>query len=162
MVYCICEGGLYTIRVRARAGCGPLLAGDRLTLPTEDGEGGDVATILGGARYRDMPAGAQAVISDVVLDLIRDLPDKFLAFYNRAGNLSRKFHAFQLLPGIGPSKALQMVEGRGRLGWDTLDAVDEACKIDSAQLLMERLVEELKDPQMTPSLLDHVVRIPDA
>ena len=162
VVYCICEGGLYTIRVRARAGCGPLMPGDRLALPTEDGESEEIATILGGARYRDMPAGAQAVITDVVHDLIRDLPDKFLAFYNRAGNLSRKFHAFQLLPGIGPSKALQMVEGRGRLGWDTFEDVDESCKIDSAQLHTDRLVEELKDPQMTPSLLENVVRIPDA
>jgi len=55
-----------------------------------------------------------------------------------------------------------MVEGRGRLGWDTFEDVDESCNIDSAQLLTDRLVEELKDPQMTPSLLDHVVRIPDA
>jgi len=162
VVYCICEGGLYTIRVRARAGCGPLFAGDRLILPNEEDEGGDVATILGGARYRDMPAGAQAVLTDVVHELISDLPDKFLAFYNRAGNLSRKFHAFQLLPGIGPSKAIKMVEARGRLGWDTFTEVDEACDIDSTQLLCDRLVEELKDPQMTPSLLDHVVRIPDA
>jgi len=112
VVYCICEGGLYTIRVRARAGCGPLLAGDRLALPTEDGEGGDVATILGGARYRDMPAGAQAVISDVVLDLIRDLPDKFLAFYKPLQEIPR-------LPVAPGNRSIEGASdgGRARKAW---------------------------------------------
>jgi hypothetical protein len=43
-----------------------------------------------------------------------------------------------------------------------MEEVDEACGIESTQLIAERLVEELIDPQITPSLLLNVVRLPDA
>ncbi len=109
-----------------------------------------------------MANSAQTVLIDVVKEIIGDLPKKYLSFYNRAGNRSLKFHAFQLRPGVGPSKATLMVKTRTRLGWETMEEVDEACGIESTQLIAERLVEELIDPQITPSLLLNVVRLPDA
>ena len=33
------------------------------------------------------------------------------------------------------------------------------CSIDSLQLIAERLVEELEDPKMVPSLLQNVIRV---
>ena len=121
-----------------------------------------MSQILSVARHREMANSAQTVLIDVVKEIIGDLPKKYLSFYNRAGNLSLKFHAFQLLPGVGPSKATLMVKTRTRLGWETMEEVDEACGIESTQLIAERLVEELIDPQITPSLLLNVVRLPDA
>jgi predicted nucleic acid-binding OB-fold protein len=72
--------------------------------------------------------------------------------------MSLKYHAFQLLPGIGNSKALQMVQLRGISGWSDFAAVDEACGIDSARLLAERYVMEMEDDAQTPRLLDILVR----
>ncbi len=161
ILYCIGEVDLTLLKVRAQAGCGRLEIGARLELPSEESEG-EVSQILGAARHREMANSAQTVLIDVVKEIIGDLPEKYLSFYNRAGNLSLKFHAFQLLPGVGPSKATQMVKSRTRLGWDTMEAVDEVCTIDSTQLIAERLVEELIDPKITPSLLSNVVRLPDA
>ena len=159
ILYCVGEVDLTLLKVRAQAGCGRLEVGGRLELPTEESEG-EVSQILGVARYREMSNFAQSALIDVVKTIIGDLPKKYLSFYNRAGNLSLKFHAFQLLPGVGPSKATQMVKTRTRLGWETMAEVDEACKIDSTQLIAERLIEELIDPQITPSLLANVVRVP--
>jgi putative nucleotide binding protein len=159
ILYCVGEVDLTLLKVRAQAGCGRLEVGGRLELPTEENEG-EVSQILGVARYREMSNFAQSALIDVVKTIIGDLPKKYLSFYNRAGNLSLKFHAFQLLPGVGPSKATQMVKTRTRLGWETMAEVDEACKIDSTQLIAERLIEELIDPQITPSLLANVVRVP--
>ena len=73
--------------------------------------------------------------------------------------MSLKFHAFQLLPGIGNSKALQMVKERGVTGWNACDEVDEACGIESVRLLAERYVKEMEDVAQTPRLLDLLVRI---
>ena len=161
ILYCIGETDLTLLKVRAKAGCGRLEVGGRLELPTEESEG-EVSQILSVARHREMANSAQTVLIDVVKEIIGDLPKKYLSFYNRAGNLSLKFHAFQLLPGVGPSKATLMVRTRTRLGWETMEEVDEACGIESTQLIAERLVEELIDPQITPSLLLNVVRLPDA
>jgi putative nucleotide binding protein len=92
-------------------------------------------------------------------EILSENPKTCLEFYNRAGPVSLKYHAFQLLPGVGPRKATQMVKSRVSAGWMTFEEVDEACTIDSLQLIVERLVEELQDPKMVPSLLQNVVRV---
>jgi predicted nucleic acid-binding OB-fold protein len=67
-------------------------------------------------------------------------------------------HAFQLLPGIGNAKALQMVQIRGIAGWNKFEEVDEACGINSVRLLAERYVKEMEDETQSPRLLDLLVR----
>ena len=84
--------------------------------------------------------------------------ERHLGFYNRANNLSLKMHAFQLLPGIGKAKALQMVQIRGIVGWSKFEEVDEACGINSVRLLAERYVKEMEDATESPRLLDLLVR----
>ncbi len=109
-------------------------------------------------RHRDLTPAAIGELTEAVLATISENPEKHLGFYNSAGPMSLKYHAFQLLPGIGNSKALQMVQSRGISGWSDFAAVDEACGIDSARLLAERYVKEMEDDAQTPRLLDILVR----
>ena len=51
-----------------------------------------------------------------------------------------------------------MVEIRGRTGWETIASLDEACQIDAADLLADRLCQEIVDPHTTPNLLDLLIR----
>jgi putative nucleotide binding protein len=99
------------------------------------------------------------VLLDVIKDILTENPKPSLTFYNRAGPVSLKFHAFQLLPGIGVKKAKKMMQSRTSMGWFSFEEVDEACEIDSLQLISERLVEELEDPKIVPSLIQNVVRV---
>ena len=89
--------------------------------------------------------------------IIKDT-ERHISFYNSANAMSLKFHAFQLLPGIGNSKAQQMVRKRGMAGWESFDQVDEACGVESVRLLAERYVKEMEDVAQTPRLLDLLVR----
>ncbi len=109
-------------------------------------------------RFKDLTGQSSSSIIDAVLDLINSDPDRHLGFYNRANNLSLKYHAFQLLPGIGNSKAMQMVKERGGSGWSEFGQIDKSCGIDSAKLLAERYVGEMQNPSESPSLLDLLVR----
>ena len=109
-------------------------------------------------RHRDLTPAAIGELTEAVLATILENSEKHLGFYNSAGPMSLKYHAFQLLPGIGNSKALQMVQLRGISGWSDFAAVDEACGIDSARLLAERYVMEMEDDAQTPRLLDILVR----
>ena len=52
-----------------------------------------------------------------------------------------------------------MMQSRTSMGWFSFEEVDEACEIDSLQLISERLVEELEDPKIVPSLIQNVVRV---
>ena len=109
-------------------------------------------------RHRDLSPAAISKLTEALLATISETPEKHLGFYNSAGPMSLKYHCFQLLPGIGNSKALQMVKLRGISGWSDFAAVDEACGIDSARLLAELYVKEIEDDAQTPRLLDILVR----
>jgi predicted nucleic acid-binding OB-fold protein len=150
MIQGISEKGLHLVRIRSSAGGSPHIPGTSIEL-----EG---MNVLGTTRHRDLSVMAQSELHEVVKAILTDNPEVCLSFYNRAGNLTLKMHAFQLLPGIGNSKAISMVEIRGRTGWDTIASLDEACQIDAADLLADRLCQEIADPHMTPNLLDLLIR----
>jgi putative nucleotide binding protein len=157
IIHCITEHHLHLIKARANSGCGILATGQKLDLPDEEASE-KIALVLGRGRYRELPNSAQIALIEVIKGILKDNPESSLTFYNRAGPVSLKFHAFQLLPGVGPRKAKQMMNSRVSAGWMSFEEVDEACTIDSLQLIVERLVEELQDPKIVPSLLQSVVR----
>jgi len=108
-------------------------------------------------RLKDISKNANSELLDAISEAISEDSQIHLQFYNSAGPMTRKFHSFQLLPGIGNSKAIQMVGLRGS-GWHEFSAVDEACTIDSIRLLAERYLKEMEDEAQTPRLLDLLVR----
>ena len=67
-------------------------------------------------------------------------------------------HAFQLLEGIGKSKALSMVEIRGRVGWDSLLHWMKPARLMPLTFLQIVCVRKSSDPHMTPNLLDLLIR----
>ena len=150
MIQGISEKGLYLVRLRAVADGSSHVPGTVIELEN--------VNVLGTTRHRDLSVMAQSELQAVVKGILTDHQDVCLSFYNRAGNLTLKMHAFQLLPGIGKSKAISMVEIRGRTGWETIASLDEACQIDAADLLANRLCQEIADPHMTPNLLDLLIR----
>jgi len=150
MIQGISEKGLYLLRIRSAAGSTAHVPGTSIELES--------VNVLGMTRHRDLSVLAQSELHGVVKGILSDNPEVCLSFYNRAGNLTLKMHAFQLLPGIGNSKAISMVELRGRTGWETIASLDEACQIDAADLLANRLCQEIVDPHMTPNLLDLLIR----
>ena len=150
MIQGISEKGLYLVRMRAPVDGNSHVPGTSIELET--------VNVLGTTRHRDLSVMSQAELQSVVKTILCDNPEVCLSFYNRAGNLTLKMHAFQLLDGIGKSKAISMVEIRGRTGWETIASLDEACQIDAADLLANRLCQEIADPHMTPNLLDLLIR----
>ena len=118
-----------------------------------DGEG-----IVGLLRHRDLSGTKQGELVSILTDIIKENPEVFMMFYNRGGPINRKMHAFQLLTGVGPSKAQDMVKKRGRAGWPDFAAVDQAAGFDTAEALAIRLNEELSDPGMLPNILNMLIR----
>ena len=108
-------------------------------------------------RLKDLSENANSELFDAISEAVSEDSHIHLQFYNSAGPMTRKFHSFQLLPGIGNSKAIRMVGLRGS-GWHEFSAIDEACTIDSVRLLAERYLKEMEDEAQTPRLLDILVR----
>ena len=64
------------------------------------------------------------------------------------------------------SNSLRALENQRHFPWlrfadglaETIASLDEACQIDAADLLANRLCQEIADPHMTPNLLDLLIR----
>ena len=161
LILAVTEGRLELVKLRAKPAPGSLSVGEHIYVGPEEPKRTHVAAVIGGMRWRDLSARAQAEAGLVIAGIVRDAPAIFLGFYNRAGNLSLKMHAFQLLKGVGAAKAQEMVRAReqhGRAGWPDLATLDEDCGVDSAMLLGERFAKELENPESQPRLLDLLLR----
>ena len=122
-----------------------------------DGEGDPEGSILGGARMDKMSNSAKMDFPLILQLFVEEHGKHFVdAFFNKAGNLSLKQHAFELLAGIGNKKALQMAELRGSSGFSSMAELNEKCGIDSAELLARRFFSEVEDRTLQPRLIDHL------
>jgi predicted nucleic acid-binding OB-fold protein len=150
-VQCITEPSLYIVRARV-SDTSEISVGSCIGIPSEN------IGVLSEVRLKDLSGSSQQELVGALSASISKDKDRHISFYNSAGPMSLKFHAFQLLPGIGNSKAIQMVKERGQAGWNSFEKVDESCGIESVRLLAERYVKEMEDVAQTPRLLDLLVR----
>jgi predicted nucleic acid-binding OB-fold protein len=130
-------------------------AGDRIYVGVDAAKRTDVGDILGMAKMELLSNSAASDLPLIVQLFIEEKATHFIkAFFNIAGPLSLKQHAFELLPGIGKKKALQMVEVRGSGGFTSLEHLNESCAIDAAELLSKRFVAEISDRNLQPRLTE--------
>jgi len=127
--------------------------GERIYVGVDSSKRTAVGEILGMAKIDRLSNSASNDLPLVTQVFIEENQNHFIkSFFNIAGPLSLKQHAFELLPGIGKKKALQMVEIRGSSGFTSLEQLNEACSIDAAELLAKRLVAEIQDRNLQPRL----------
>lgn len=159
VIVVVTEPALHVIRLRPKPNSGLQAVGARIFMGIDHSKREVVQDILGFARIRDLSNGASTELPIVIQQIIEDSPDVFVQqFFNRAGNLSLKMHAFELLSGVGSKKALEMVASRGRVGWESFAQLDEDCGINASELLAKRFVSEIEDRSLEPRLIDLLLR----
>lgn len=136
------------------AGKNPATAvGERIYVGVDSNKRTEIGEILGMAKMDRLSGSAISDLPLVTQMFVEENQAHFIkAFFNIAGPLSLKQHAFELLPGIGKKKALQMVEIRGSSGFSSLEQLNESCAIDAAELLAKRFVAEIEDKNLQPRL----------
>jgi predicted nucleic acid-binding OB-fold protein len=114
-----------------------------------------VGDIIGMARLDRLSTNASKELPIVLQTFIEENEIHFIkTFFNPAGYLSLKQHAYELLHGIGNKKAIQMVEERGSSGFTSFENLNESCNIDAAELLAKRFHSEIIDRNLQPRLTD--------
>lgn len=153
------EPNLHIIRIRSKSGTGQQQSGARLYMGVDHSQRDIVSDVLGFARIRDLSATTNFQLPVIIQQYIEDSPEVFIQqFFNRAGNLSLKMHAFELLQGVGNKKAQEMVQARGRTGWNDFASLNEVCGINASELLAKRFVSEIQDRGLQPRLIDLLCR----
>ena len=155
VIVAISEGQMLLCRLEPKAGIDPLLTTTRVYIGTDASKRVNVERVLGMTNLGRVANHVKADLPLVIQIFIEENEKHFIdMFFNRAGNMSLKQHSFELLPGVGNKKAMQMVEARGSSGFETLAALNEACGIDAADLLAKRFHTELDDRNIQPRLID--------
>ncbi|MCS5533480.1 MAG: DUF655 domain-containing protein [Candidatus Poseidoniaceae archaeon] len=161
IITAITEGKLFMCRLSAKKGIEALNPTDRIYIGLEQSKKEHVDSYVGGAKLDLMSASARQDMPLVVQLFIEDNSQHFIeAFFNVAGNLSLKQHAFELLSGVGNKKAMQMVkERRISSGFKSLEELNQSCNIDAAELLAKRFIMEIEDRSIEPRLIDHLLPV---
>lgn len=155
VVVAISESKLLLCRLQPKTGLDQLLATARVYIGAESSKREHIEQVLGMTNLGRLANHVKADLPLVVQIFIEENEKHFIAaFFNVAGNMSLKQHAFELLQGVGNKKAMQMVETRGSSGFESLAALNEACNIDAGELLAKRFLSELDDRNIQPRLLD--------
>ena len=160
IITAITEGKLFMCRLSAKKGIEALNPTDRIYIGLDQSKKEHVDSYVGGAKLDLMSASARQDMPLVVQLFIEDNSEHFIkVFFNAAGFLSRKQHAFELLQGVGNKKALQIVQERGSSGYKTLQSLNQSCNIDAAELLAKRFIMEIEDQSIERRLIDHLLPV---
>ncbi len=155
VVVAVTESKLLLCRLQPKAGIDQLLTTARVYIGTDTSKREDIENVLGMTNIGRLANHVAADLPLVIQIFIEENEKHFIsAFFNVAGNMSLKQHAFELLQGVGNKKAMQMVEARGSTGFESLAALNETCKIDAGELLAKRFLSELEDRNIQPRLID--------
>ena len=161
-VIALTENGLYLVKLRTVKTIKHFDLGQQVCISIDETERTEIESVLRIVRYKDLSGQGKNDISQILGEIILDKPEAYLSFFNRAQHLSRKMHSFGLLPALGRKLASQLVEMRGR-GWGSLEEVDASLKqirpnFNVEELLAERFVQEMENPQEVPRLIDLLLR----
>ena len=111
VVVAVTESKLLLCRLQPKAGSDQLLTTARVYIGTDTSKREDIENVLGMTNIGRLANHVAADLPLVIQIFIEENEKHFIsAFFNVAGNMSLKQHAFELLQGVGNKKAMQMVE----------------------------------------------------
>ncbi|ABL77762.1 DUF655 domain-containing protein [Thermofilum pendens] len=108
------------------------------------------ARLLSFARYLtydELSATAKANLVEAVTAIVKVQEKRFVDFFNNAQPLSKKAHTLELLKGIGKRTLWKILDERRRKPFESFEDIKARADIDPVELIVERILEELKEPQ---------------
>lgn len=98
-------------------------------------------------RYSDLSSTARDNLREVLVNLVKEHEKRFVQFFNSAQPLSKRTHELELLKGIGKKTLWKILEERRKKPFESFEDIEKRAGIDPVKLIVERIIEELKEPQ---------------
>ncbi len=97
--------------------------------------------------FEDLTSAAQSELPYIIIEAIEDQAEKFIAFYNNAGAITTRYHALELIPGLGKKTMLAIIAERKKGNFKDFKDLEE--RVDSIhspdKLIAKRIEVELSD-----------------
>jgi len=126
-----------------------LLSGDRVYIGKDLALRDRVEKVKGRVNYEDLSSSAHGELPYVLHDMVKQMEERFVKFYNEAPAISTRFHALELLPGLGKKTMTALIDERRKKLFEGF--ADISARVPSVhhpeKLVANRIELELTDPK---------------
>jgi putative nucleotide binding protein len=103
-----------------------------------------VQKIRGRVKYEELTPAAHGELPYVIEDIMKHQPERFVKFFNEAPAISVRYHALELLPGIGKKSVEHILNERRQKTFESFEDIEERAHIQHPQkVIIQRIVKEL-------------------
>jgi putative nucleotide binding protein len=112
-----------------------------------DGKREEVKFIKRRIEFKDLTTAAKEEVADVVEEIVKTKPSKFLEFFNRAGPITTRLHQLELLPGIGKKHLWAIIAAKKENEFKSFDDLKKRVSMlpDPEKMIIKRILEEMED-----------------
>lgn len=120
--------------------------GDRSYIGKDVDQRGLVQKIRGRVQYQELTPAAHGELPFVIEDIVKANPARFVGFFNTAPAISVRYHALELLPGIGKKSVEHLVAERKNKLFESFEDLETRGKIaHPVKVIVSRILHELQD-----------------
>ena len=112
-----------------------------------DGKRDEVKFIKRRIEFKDLTTASKEEVPDIVENLVKTKPEKFLEFFNRAGPITTRLHQLELLPGIGKKHLWAIIAAKKERQFESFEELKKRVSMlpDPEKMIIKRILEELED-----------------
>ena len=122
--------------------------GERIYVGKDANKRKKIEKIKGRINYEDMTSTAHGELPYVVLDIVHNLEEHFINFFNEASAISTRFHTLELLPGLGKKMMHEILDERKKKLFTSFEDMQSRIHFlrSPDKLISKRIELELTDP----------------
>ena len=112
-----------------------------------DGKRNEVKFIKRRMEFKDLTGASKEEVKDIIEEVVKTKPQKFLDFFNRAGPITTRLHQLELLPGIGKKHLWTIIAARKEKPFESFEDLKKRVTMlpDPEKMIIKRIIEELED-----------------
>ena len=101
--------------------------------------------VLGKLDYENLTATSRIELEYAIRDIVEEIEDKYVEFFNTAEALSTRLHKLELIPGIGKKYMWEIIEAREEKPFESFEDISQRLPTltDPAGMIVKRVQQEL-------------------
>jgi putative nucleotide binding protein len=101
-----------------------------------EGKRDKISYILGRLKREKLTEAAKNQLQEVIKNVLRTNPEKFVAFFNKADPINKRLHQIELIPGLGKKHMQEILKQREEKEFESFED-------------MKKRIPNLPDPEKT-------------
>ena len=135
-----------------------LAIGERVYVGKDKEQRKKVSKVKGRVSYETLTAAAHGELPYLIQDIVLNNEERFVKFYNECPSISTRFHALELLPGLGKKTMREIVDERRKQPFTSIADISQRVRhlTHPEKPIARRIEEELMHPTQKYRLFTRV------